>query len=332
MDQLSAMKVFVQVVESGSFARASERLGISTTACSRQIADLEAHLGGRLLNRTTRKLSLTESGRAFHERSLQLLSDLEEAEQLVAQSADAPRGTLRITCSTHFGMRQLAPAIAVFMLRYPAVKFDVSLSDRIVDIVEEGFDLAVRIGSLGSQTLVARKLGQSRMIACASPAYLAARGVPQRPQDLVTHNCLTYAYGPPAGQWTFRDAMDGDGEGAAAKGGRAEGVEAKRMASKGRREVVVRVTGNLHSNNGDMLVAAAAEGAGIAWEPSFIVGPQLRADRLVPILARFESLPLDIWAVYPSRRHLSAKVRVFIDFLAERFKESGDWTATGHPA
>ncbi len=317
MDQLLAMKVFVQVVESGSFARASERLGISTTACSRRVADLEAHLGGRLLNRTTRKLSLTESGRAFHDRSLQLLADLDEAERLVAQSAEAPRGTLRITCSTNFGMRQLAPAIAAFMSRYPEMKFDVSLSDRIVDIVEEGFDLAVRIGTLGLQNLVARKLGESRMIACASPAYLAARGTPQRPEDLVKHNCLTYAYGPPVGQWTFR------GAGVATENGRAGKVGA---------EIVVRVAGNLHSNNGDMLVAAAAEGAGIAWEPSFIVAPQLREDRLVPILAAFESPPLDIWAVYPSRRHLSAKVRVFIDFLAERFKQSGDWTLSARIA
>ncbi|MBM3347917.1 MAG: LysR family transcriptional regulator, partial [Betaproteobacteria bacterium] len=159
MDQLSAMRVFVQVVETGSFARAAERLDISTSACSRQVADLEAHLGGRLLNRTTRRLSLTESGRAFYERTLQLLADLEEAEQLVAQSTQSPRGLLHITCSTNFGMRQLAPAIAAFMHRHPLLKFDVSLSDRIVDIVEEGFDLAVRIGSLGSQNLVARKLG-----------------------------------------------------------------------------------------------------------------------------------------------------------------------------
>jgi DNA-binding transcriptional LysR family regulator len=300
MDQLVAMKVFVQVVETGSFARAAERLNLSTSACSRQIADLEAHLGGRLLNRTTRKLSLTESGRAFHERSLQLLSDLEEAEQLVAQSTQVPRGLLRITCSTNFGMRQLAPALAQFMHLHPLLKFDVSLSDRIVDIVEEGFDLAVRIGAIGSQNLVARKLGESRMVVCASPGYLAARGTPKLPADLAQHNCLTYAYGPSPGQWILRDAQGQD--------------------------VPVRVSGNLHANNGDMLVAAAAQGAGIAWEPSFIVGPALRAGQLVPLLTAFESPPLEIWAVYPSRRHLSAKVRVFVDFLVTRFRDAGDWT------
>jgi DNA-binding transcriptional LysR family regulator len=301
VDQLSAMKAFVQIVESGNFAKASERLGISTSACSRQVADLEAHLGVRLLNRTTRKLSLTESGQAFFERSLQLLSDLEEAEQFAAQSARVPRGTLKLTCSTNFGMRQLAPAIADFMARHAAVKFDVSLSDRIVDLVEEGFDLAVRIGSLGSQNLVAKKLGESRMIACASPAYLKKHGTPRSPDDLARHNCFIYAYGPAPGQWLFRDG----------KGG----------------ERLVRISGNLHSNNGDMLAAAAAQGAGIVWEPAFIVGPDLRAGRLVSILDAFEAPPVDIWAVYPSRRHLSAKVRAFVDFLAERFRDAGDWGA-----
>ena len=301
MDQLLAMKVFVQVVESGSFARAADRLGLSTSACSRHVADLESHLGGRLLNRTTRKLSLTESGRAFHERTLQLLDDLDEAEQFVAQSAQVPRGTLRVTCSTNFGTSHLAPAIAAFMALHPAVSFDVSLSDRIVDIVEEGFDLAVRIGSLGSQNHVARKLGDSRMVACASPCYLATHGTPQIPADLATHNCFTYEYVATPDLWTFRTS---DGQ-----------------------AVSVRVRGNLHANNGDLLVEAAAQGAGIAWEPGFIVGPHLKSGRLVPVLPDFVSPSLDIWAVYPSRRHLSAKVRAFIDFLAERCRDLGEATA-----
>lgn len=301
MDQLSAMKVFVQVVESGSFARAAERLGLSTSACSRHVADLEARLGGRLLNRTTRKLSLTESGRAFHERTLQLLDDLDEAEQLVAQSAQVPRGTLRVTSSTNFGTSHLAPAIAEFMTRHPSVAFDVSLSDRIVDIVEEGFDLAVRIGSLGSQNLVARRLGESRMVACASPAYLAAHGAPATPADLVHHNCFTYEYVSSPEVWNFRDPSG--------------------------REIAVRVRGNLHANNGDLLVEAAAQGAGIAFEPGFIVGPHLKSGRLVPVLAGYVPPSLDIWAVYPSRRHLSAKVRAFVDFLAGRFRDLGEGVA-----
>lgn len=301
MDQLTAMKVFVQVVESGSFARAADRLGLSTSACSRHVADLESHLGSRLLNRTTRKLSLTESGRAFHERTRQLLDDLDEAEQFVAQSVQAPRGTLRVTCSTNFGARHLSPAIAEFMTRHPTVSFDVSLSDRVVDIVEEGFDLAVRIGSLGSHNHVVRKLAVSRMVACASPSYLAAHGTPRTPADLSGHNCFTYEYVAAPDVWTFRGP---DGE-----------------------SVQARVRGNLHANSGDLLVEAAAHGAGIAWEPGFIVDPYVKLGRLVPLLTEFVSPSLDIWAVYPSRRHLSAKVRAFVDFLAERFRDLGEMSA-----
>ena len=297
MDRLGAMQIFVQVVESGSFARAAERLGISTSACSRQVSDLESHLGARLLNRTTRKLSLTESGRAYHERALQLLADVEEAEQAASQSTNAPRGTLRLTCPMNFGLSHVAPAAADFLARYPQVKFDLSVSDRIVDLVEDGYDMAVRIGQVGSINLVARKLGEMRALPCASPDYLARCGEPKVPRDLVRHNCFTYANAPHPGQWRF---VDGQG-----------------------REQTVQVSGNAHANNGDMLCALAVRGAGIVYEPDFIVGADLAAGRLVRLLPDYEGLRADIWAVYPSRRHLSAKVRAFVDFLAERFGREG---------
>lgn len=300
MDRLTAMQVFTQVVESGSFARAAERLGMSTSACSRHVSELETHLGTRLLNRTTRKLSLTESGQSFHERSVQLLSDLEEAEQLAAQSASAPRGTLKLTCSLNFGVRHLAPAMADFLARHELVKFDISVSDRIVDLVEDGYDMAVRIGNVGSTNLVARKLGQMRTLLCASPAYIAGHGMPRTPTDLLRHNCFTYANVPHPGQWRFSSR----------KGG----------------EEVVQVSGNVHANNGDMLCALAVRGAGIVNEPDFIVGPEVKAGRLVPLLPGYQGNTADIWAVYPSRRHLSAKVRAFVDFLAERFAGAGDWS------
>ena len=293
MDRLQAMTVFAKVVEQGSFARAAERLSISTSACSRQVAELEAHLDTRLLNRTTRRLSLTESGQGFYERCVQLLADLEEAEQAAAQSAARPRGTLRITTSINFGVRHVSPAIGAFLAKYPDVKFDVSLSDRIVDLVEEGYDLAIRIGSAGGETVVARKLGEARMVACASPAYLKAHGAPKTPEDLARHPCLTYEYMPVRNVWPFR-GKDG-------------------------REHAVRVTGPLHSNNGDLLAAAAVAGVGIAYEPEFILGPDLKAGRLVPILASYTSPLGPIYAVYPSRRYLTAKVRAFVDFLAQRF-------------
>lgn len=293
MDRLHAMTVFAKVVEQGSFARAAERLSISSSACSRQVAELEAHLETRLLNRTTRRLSLTEGGQGFYERCVQLLADLDEAEQAAAQNAARPRGTLRVTTSINFGVRHVSPAIGAFLAKYPDVRFNVSLSDRIVDLVEEGYDLAIRIGSAGGETLVARKLGEARMVACASPAYLKAHGAPKTPEDLARHSCLTYEYMPLRNVWTFR-GKDG-------------------------REHAVRVSGPLHSNNGDLLAAAAVAGVGIAYEPEFILGPDLKAGRLVPILGSYTSPLGPIYAVYPSRRYLSAKVRAFVDFLAERF-------------
>ena len=293
MDRLQAMTVFAKVVEQGSFARAAERLSISASACSRQVAELEAHLASRLLNRTTRRLSLTESGQGFYERCVQLLADLEDAERAAGESTARPRGTIRLTTSINFGVRHVSPAISAFLARYPEVKFDVSLSDRIVDLVEEGYDLAVRIGTAGGETVVARKLGEARMVACASPAYLKAHGTPQAPEELARHACLTYEYLPARNVWPFR-GRDGS-------------------------EHAVRVAGPLHSNNGDLLAAAAVAGAGIAYEPEFILGPDLKAGRLVPILASYSAPLGPIYAVYPSRRYLSAKVRTLVDFLAQRF-------------
>jgi DNA-binding transcriptional LysR family regulator len=301
VDRLAAIQVFAQVVETGSFAKAADRLGLSTSAASRHVADLEGHLQTRLLNRTTRRVSLTESGRAFYERAVQLLSDLAEAEQEASSAAVVPRGTLRLTTAINFGVRHIAPAIAAFMARHPEVRFDVSLSDRAVDLVEEGFDLAIRIGPPGSDNLVARKLGETRLLPCASPDYLAEHGAPKTPEELERHNCLTYEYVSPRHVWRFRDRS---------------GAERS-----------VRVAGRLHSNNGDLLAEAAAQGAGIVFEPAFIVGPEVRAGRLVPLLQEFVPAPVPIYALYPSRKHLSAKVRGFVDFLVERFADAQDWSA-----
>ena len=293
MDRFAAMSVFAKVVDLGNFARAAERLELSTSAVSRQVADLEARLQTRLLNRTTRKLSLTEGGHAFYERCVQVLVDLEEAEQAAAQTSLVPRGTIKLTCGQSFGLLYLAPAMAEFLERYPEVKFDVSLSDRVVDLVEEGFDLGVRIGALGPANLIARKLGETKLIACASRAYLEKHGTPRGPEDLGKHNCVTYAYVPDSNVWRFRDP---------------EGVEQ-----------TVTVSGNLHANNGDLLTQAAVNGIGIVYEPDFIVGPALAARQVVRLLEGWEPAPLGIYAVYASRKHLSAKVRAFVDFMSARF-------------
>src|SRR5262245_61748209 len=204
MDRFQALRVFSQVVEAGSFSGAAEKLGLSTTAASRHVAELEAHLQTRLLNRTTRRVSLTESGRAFYERAVQLLADLDEAEQEASRAAVSPRGTIKLTTAVNFGVRHVAPAIAAFMAQHRDVRFDVSLSDRVVDLVEEGFDLGVRIGSPGAQNLVARKLGETGLVLCAAPSYLAARGEPRVPEDLARHDCFTYEYESPPGHWPFR--------------------------------------------------------------------------------------------------------------------------------
>ena len=302
MDRFAAMQVFARVVEAGSFAKAAERLGLSTSATSRQVAELEAQLQTRLLNRTTRRVSLTESGRAFYERSVQLLADLAEAEEEASSAAVVPRGTIRLTTSVNFGVRHVAPAIADFLARHGEVRFDVALSDRVVDLVEEGFDLAIRIGPPGADNLVARKLGETRLVPCASPQYLAEHGAPTTPEELARHNCFTYEYVSPRHVWRFRDRSGA--------------------------ERAVRVSGRLHSNNGDLLAEVAARGGGIVFEPAFIVGPEVRAGRLVPLLQEFEPLPVPIYALYPSRKHLSAKVRRFVEFLAERFAQAQDWRAT----
>jgi DNA-binding transcriptional LysR family regulator len=296
MDRLQAITAFTRVVEAGSFARAADRLGISVSAVSRHVADLEAHLGVRLLNRTTRRLSLTESGRAFHERSVQLLADIEEAEEDVGAGAHVPRGTLRITCGTTFGTHYVAEAVAAYAARHPQVRFDLDLSDRMVDLVEEGFDLAIRIGAVGSPALIVRPIGMTSLVCCASPAYVARHGAPRTPDDLARHHCLTYTYAPDT--WRFRGPD---------------------------REHAVAVSGPARANNGEMLTALAVAGMGIDLEPDIVVAPHVRDGTLVRLLPDYKPASMPIMAVYSSRRHLSAKVRSFIDFIAERFAAEPAW-------
>ena len=298
MDRFRAIRAFVQVVESESFVKAAERLDLSTTAVSRQVAELEGHLQTRLLQRTTRRISLTETGRSFYERCGQILAELDEAEREAQQELAEPRGTIRLTASINFGTRQLPPAIATFLTRHAHVRFDVSLSDRIVDIIEEGFDLAIRIGAMGVENLVARKLGETRLVTCASPEYIARHGAPRSPDELSRHNCLTYEYAV-RNVWTYRD--------------------------KSGREHTVRVSGSLNSNNGDLNAAVGAQGAGIAFEPDFMVGSYVKTGALVPLLEDFQAPISPIYAVYPSRRFLPAKIRAFVDFLVERFSDTNDW-------
>lgn len=305
MDRFEAMNVFCKVVELGSFAAAAERLNISTSATSRMIAQLETTLSARLLNRTTRRISLTEDGRGYYERCLQLLSDLEEAEEAVGNASVELRGTLRLTAPVAFGAWHLAPAIADFSRLHPQVKFDISLSDQQADLVEEGLDLAIRIGALGSQNLVARPIGKARLMVCAAQDYLNSNGIPATPDDLPKHQCLTYAYASENHVWRFAKQRKSDGK----SGGESE--------SDASAVVNVRVGGSVHSNNGLLLRELAAQGMGITMAPDFILQSAVNEGRLVEIMTEWSPPALTIYAAYPSRKHLSAKVRGFAAFLQE---------------
>jgi DNA-binding transcriptional LysR family regulator len=291
MDLFSSMRVFAAVVDSGSFAAAAARLGTSRAMTSKQVQNLEEHLGTRLLNRTTRKLSLTETGRAFYERSVRILADVEEAEQAAGQASGVPRGVLKATMPLSYGQHVLGAMIGEYAQAYPLVCLDISLSDRKIDIVEEGFDLAIRIGALPQSDLIARKIGGIRSLVCAAPAYLAAHGTPASPTELSTHACLGYTLTGTGSEW------------------RMEGPDGT---------VVVPVSGPVRADNGDFLRLAGVSGAGVLFQPRFIVADDLAAGRLLRILPEWQSAELGVYAVYPSRKLLSAKVRTFIDFLAKR--------------
>lgn len=299
MENLADIAVFVRVVERGSFTLAADDLALSRAVVSKYVSRLEERLGARLLQRTTRRLSLTEAGAALFEASRGAIERIEEAESAVARFQSAPRGRLRVSAPMSFGILHLGPALNGFASAYPAVSLDVRLDDRFVNLVEEGFDVAVRIGELTDSTLVARKLGSTRAIACASPAYLAEHGEPQAPEDLAAHDCLLYSYLSTANVWRFT-GPDG-------------------------RAIPVAVTGSLRINNGIVLAEAAVAGRGALMTPSFYVGSLVREGKLKRILADYGLPSLGIHAVYPQTTHVPPKVRVFIDYLVERFGRKPEW-------
>ncbi|MFS2002548.1 LysR family transcriptional regulator [Duganella sp. CT11-25] len=299
MDRLRALEVFVEVVKRDGFARAADALDTSPANVTRYISDLEAHLQTRLLNRSSRKMSLTSSGEALFERAKSILDDVAEAEAIVSSATLQPHGVLRINAPLSFGVLHLAPLWAKFMRKYPEVRLDVALIDRVVDIVEEGYDMAIRISRTGSTAHVARKLATSHNILCASPDYIQQHGMPLHPADLLQHACVGYSYSATADEWQMLDA-----------GGQPHAVKVQCV---------------MHSNNGDTARAAALGGMGVIWQPSFLVGADLRAGRLQRVLPDYHMTDIDIQAVYPSRRHLSAKVRVMIDFLVEEFSGVPPW-------
>ncbi|WP_395676313.1 LysR family transcriptional regulator [Inquilinus sp.] len=292
MGRFEAMAVFVKVAEAGSLSAAGRELGLSLTSVSRQLAALEEQLGTRLVLRTTRRLALTEAGRLYHEQARHILGEVAEAEQALTAPESAPTGRLHVSAPTLIGRLKLAPLLPEFLARHPGLAIDLTLTDRPVDLVEDGIDLAIRIGRLPDSSLVMRRLGGIRMRICAAPDYLAHCGEPAVPEDLAGHDCVVFATVPGPISWPFQTAAG---------------------------RVMVPVTARLRANDLDAAVAAALAGAGLVRAPSWQVADLVAAGRLVPVLAAYERPSAPVQALFLPSRLLSPKIRLFADFLAERW-------------
>ena len=299
MDRLTSMAVFKRAVDDGSFAAAARHFGISPEMAGAHVRSLETRLGVRLLNRTTRHLSLTDAGTGYYARCASILADIDEAEAEANSLQRAPRGLLRIATPVTFGVKHIGPAISDYITRYPEVAVDVAVSDRFVNLIEEGIDLAIRIGELQESTLIARRLTSAHLVLCASPAYLHRAGRPETPGDLPRHSCLLYTEAGAPTKWRF------------------EGPE-KQIET-------VNVSGRICASNADLVRQLAIAGHGIVLAPSFSVGMDISEGRLTALLTDWRSRELQIHALYPHRLLLSAKVRSFVDFLAQRFGPDPEW-------
>ena len=300
LDRITGMQIFVRVAALGSLSAAARSLGISQTMATKHVGAIEERLGVKLLHRTTRRLTLTEAGRRYLESVERILVEVEEAEATASAERVEVQGMLRVNAPLSFGFREVAPLMAEFSRLHPAVTVDLGLNDRFVDLIEEGWDVAVRIGRMQASTMIARRIAPCRLVVCGSPVYFAERGTPRTVAELSGHNCLGYTLSQALGptEWSF-------------------GIDGK---------VKMPIKGNLRVNNGDALVAAAVAGQGIIYEPTFVAGDELRAGRLVPLTLDHSALELPgIFAVYPANRHPPAKVRAFVDFLVQRFGTSPPW-------
>ena len=297
MDRMTSMATFVKVVESGGFSAAARTLSMSPSMVTAHVQSLEERLGVRLLNRSTRRVSLTEVGHAYYERCLQILAEADDADQIAQALQSTPRGTLRLNTSIAIPPL-LAPVVAEFVALYPEVSVNLTMSDRMIDLVEEGFDLAVRNMSVPDSSLVVRRVATYRFVVCGAPGYLAARGIPGQPADLSQHNCLVYSHSAWGNEWRFA-GPDG--------------------------EQSVTVEGNLQANSDNALRLAAVHGQGLALAPSFLLLDEIKSGRLVPVLTEFLQAEHAINAIYPHRHHLPAKVRSFIDLLVKHFHADPGW-------
>ena len=300
LDRIAGMEVFAKVAAIGSLSGAARALGMSQTMATKHMGALEERLGVKLLHRTTRKITLNEAGRRYLESVERILSELSEADAMAAAERMEVSGTLRVNAPVSFGVREIVPLLAELSELHPALSVDLGLSDRTVDLVEEGWDVAIRIGKIEDQSLMARRIARCRMLVTASPSYLANRPMPTSVADLSVHNCLGYTLSSSVGPDRWRFGLDGS--------------------------IIVPVTGNLHANNGDALVAAALAGQGMIYQPTFLVGDEIRAGRLVSLTLDHPLMELPgVFAIYASNRRPPAKVRAFIDFLAGKFSPTPRW-------
>jgi len=299
MDKFEEYQAFTTVVDTGSFTAAAERLGSAKSAVSRRVSALEERLGVQLLHRTTRVLNLTETGRSFYKHGKRILADLEEAESAVQQEHGELRGSLRLALPLSFGVRHMCGPIATFAKQHPKVKFDLDLNDRKVDLIEESFDLALRIGRLTDSSLIARRLFDVNAVVVASKHYLDVHGRPTSPDDLRHHDCLVYSNLSDPNNWSFVDSDGNVG--------------------------VTKIDPVLTASSGDFLCNAAAHGMGLAIQPTFIASQGIRSGHLEPVLTDYKFPVATAYAVYPPTRHLSYRVRAFIDFLAEKFTGTPQW-------
>lgn len=290
MDQLASIRAFTTVIEAGGFARAARRLGCSTATVTRQVQDLEARLGVRLLVRTTRRVRPTDTGAAYHRHCQRILEDLAEADAQASLEAVEPRGVLRVSAPLSFGWHRLGAVVPGFMQAYPQVAVELMVSDRFVNLLDEGYDVAVRIGQLRDSMLRSRRLGADRLLLCASPDYVARYGNPRAPGDLQRHECLCYSYQGAGRRNTWVLWREGQ-------------------------PVQVTVSGRYEVNNGDLLREAAIGGLGIAYQPAFLIGAAVEQGELVRLLPDYDGSKLGIYAVYPHRTHLSGRLRAFLDYL-----------------
>lgn len=292
MDGIGAIPVFVAVVENDGFAAAARKLGVSKSAVSKRITLLEARLGAQLLHRSTRKLSLTEAGERYFVHAVEALAAAREAEDAVAQLQSAPRGSLKINAPMSFGRLHVAPLVPEFLKQYPLIEIDMVMDDRIIDLVEGGFDVAIRGGTLPDSALIARKLAPLHSVLCAAPDYIAEHGHPSEPADLLNHNCIHYSYSSGAAGWTLLGPNE---------------------------PVTVRTSGNYQVNNSEALREVLIGKCGIGRLPTFVAGPDILSGRLIRVLPQFRMSSQSLYSVFPERRHMPAKVRVFLDFAVERF-------------